>query len=385
MIDFVINLRTGGPHLKSLVNTVINERSIVCPSDQPGYRNFFLGSPSGTVDVRAIAGRLSEALLGPRPMPTLRVWLPTRSSARYDGSKPRTSRTKALELQIAAHDAAMRRIERVNDQLLRVRVSSDEQAVTARLQAAAARRASEQAEQALADALSADRSAAEQQPAPPPVSPPLTLRRVAGKARRSPRWAARQVRARYSTSQPEPVVPVPVPDGDPPTRFDRHWYVAENPDVGDAGIDPWVHYRHHGRFEGRSPHALFDRAWYEADLPRCCGRRRRPVRGLGQPTGAASRNPNEFFDVGWYLSRHPEVGEAGLDPVEHYRLHGWREGRRPGPLFDPTWYLATYPDVAAADIDPLTHYLNFGRAEGRHANHLEHVSCDPAATGRRTG
>ncbi len=60
VIDFVINLRTGGPHLKSLVNTVINERSIVCPSDQPGYRNFFLGSPSGTVDVRAIAGRLSE-------------------------------------------------------------------------------------------------------------------------------------------------------------------------------------------------------------------------------------------------------------------------------------------------------------------------------------
>jgi len=168
-----------------------------------------------------------------------------------------------------------------------------------------------------------------------------------------------------------------VPEELPPTRFDEHWYLANNPDVGDAGMDPWDHYRHHGRFEGRSPHVLFDRAWYVAEYPDSVAGGADPFADWASRSTDEGRNPNEFFDVGWYLRKHPEVGEAGLDPVEHYRLHGWREGRRPGPLFDPTWYLGIYADVEATGLEPLTHYLNFGRHEGRHANHLEHV----AATG----
>ena len=200
-------------------------------------------------------------------------------------------------------------------------------------------------------------------------------------APRSLKWTIGKARgAKRRLGRPHPAPPVEQSAGpghdllNAPERFDRHWYLLNNPDVAAVGVDPWTHYVQHGRFEGRTPHALFDRAWYAERYADVLTSDTDPF--LDWATGSGrQRDPNEFFDTEWYLSRHPEVGAAGLDPVEHYRIHGWREGRRPSPLFDPTWYRGMYKDVAATDIDPLTHYLRFGRGEGRHANHLEHTKA----------
>ena len=35
--------------------------------------------------------------------------------------------------------------------------------------------------------------------------------------------------------------------------FDKDWYLAKNPDVANAKVDPVSHYLHHGGFEGRDP------------------------------------------------------------------------------------------------------------------------------------
>jgi glycosyltransferase involved in cell wall biosynthesis len=40
--------------------------------------------------------------------------------------------------------------------------------------------------------------------------------------------------------------------------FDREWYLATNPDVAEAGLDPLVHYINHGAEEGRKPSPSFD-------------------------------------------------------------------------------------------------------------------------------
>ena len=32
--------------------------------------------------------------------------------------------------------------------------------------------------------------------------------------------------------------------------FDKDWYLAKNPDVAQAGVDPWLHYVRYGGFEG---------------------------------------------------------------------------------------------------------------------------------------
>jgi hypothetical protein len=35
--------------------------------------------------------------------------------------------------------------------------------------------------------------------------------------------------------------------------FDPEWYLARNPDVARAGIDPLEHFLKHGQWEGRAP------------------------------------------------------------------------------------------------------------------------------------
>src|SRR5262249_11712400 len=70
---------------------------------------------------------------------------------------------------------------------------------------------------------------------------------------------------------------------------DTDWYLAQNPDVAAAGINPLAHYLQKGGGEGRYPSPSF--------------------------------NPD------WYLGHYPDVAAAGINPAVHYRLYGMREGR----------------------------------------------------------
>jgi Methyltransferase domain len=74
--------------------------------------------------------------------------------------------------------------------------------------------------------------------------------------------------------------------------FDASYYLAANPDVRDARIDPATHYLIHG--------------WKEY------------------------RNPSAAFDTAGYLSNNPDVAEAGLNPLIHYLKYGQKEGRSLG-------------------------------------------------------
>jgi hypothetical protein len=86
--------------------------------------------------------------------------------------------------------------------------------------------------------------------------------------------------------------------------FDAAWYLAQNPDVAQLGVDPARHYMLHGWLEGRNPSPLFD------------GRE--------------------------YLSRHPELYGQGVNPLLHHLQVVLPEERLP-PLSRP-WEAA---DAAA--------------------------------------
>jgi len=111
------------------------------------------------------------------------------------------------------------------------------------------------------------------------------------------------------------------------------WYRTRHPDVASAGIDPALHFRTHGRAEGRLPCP-------EADL----------VRGLG------------LLDPATIIRTMPDVVAAGIDRAEHFCGTGWRERRRPNPYFDTGWYLDTH-DVPDG-MNPLVHYVLFGERQG---------------------
>ena len=115
----------------------------------------------------------------------------------------------------------------------------------------------------------------------------------------------------------------------PDPLFDAGYYLANNPDVAAAGVDPYQHYLASGWKEGRNPSALFNTAYYE--------------------------------------QHNPDVAAAGVNPLVQFEQTGWREGRSPSAGFDTTDYLAANPDVRAAGVDPLLHYVQSGRAEGRAA------------------
>ena len=72
--------------------------------------------------------------------------------------------------------------------------------------------------------------------------------------------------------------------------FEKHYYLAANPDVRAARIDPVVHYLKYGTKEGRSP--------------------------------------NPFFRETAYLERYPDVVASGYSAIEHYERFGRAEGRR---------------------------------------------------------
>jgi glycosyltransferase involved in cell wall biosynthesis len=71
--------------------------------------------------------------------------------------------------------------------------------------------------------------------------------------------------------------------------FSTTYYLAQNPDVKNAGVNPFKHYLIHGGKEGRQP--------------------------------------SEHFDGNWYLEANPDVKNAGVNPLLHYLKFGQLEGR----------------------------------------------------------
>ncbi|CAO4177969.1 hypothetical protein [Methylorubrum extorquens] len=78
--------------------------------------------------------------------------------------------------------------------------------------------------------------------------------------------------------------------------LDRDYYLAANPDVAAADVDPLVHYLEFGGREGRAPSALFD-----------------GVR---------------------YLDANPDLREVGINPLLHFILYGVIERRPCGVPLD---------------------------------------------------
>jgi len=72
--------------------------------------------------------------------------------------------------------------------------------------------------------------------------------------------------------------------------FNRDWYLANNPDVANAKVNPFIHYLRYGGFEGR--------------------------------------DPGPEFSSAWYLSKYDDVKQEGINPLIHYLKYGKKEGRK---------------------------------------------------------
>ena len=196
--------------------------------------------------------------------------------------------------------------------------------------------------------------------------------------------------------------------------FDAAFYLAHNPDVAQAGMDPLQHFLQTGWKEGRDPNAFFSLKYYLNQNPDVAASGANPLVQFAQSGWQQGRDPSILFSVSKYLAANPDVARSGTDPLQHYLQTGaaqgraiyaavphdtvttdplvdaayyyaqnpgiaatgqdagvayhanvWGSGANPDAYFNTQFYLANNPDVAAAHFDPLAHFEQYGWKEGR--------------------
>jgi len=160
--------------------------------------------------------------------------------------------------------------------------------------------------------------------------------------------------------------------------FDKTWYLQNNPDVRQTGVDPLLHYYRWGGFEGRDPNPNFDSKWYLENYPDVKATEINPwlhylrfgleegrFPSLNIKEQYKTLQDSDLFDENWYLDHYPQVKKMRVDPLRYYLEFGGFKRQNPGPKFSSGQYLDNYPDVNAARVNPLFHYVAYGKNEGR--------------------
>ncbi|MDE0349048.1 MAG: hypothetical protein OXM56_05015 [Gammaproteobacteria bacterium] len=166
-------------------------------------------------------------------------------------------------------------------------------------------------------------------------------------------------------------------DGSLPILFHPEWYLATNPDIRTAGIDPLTHYVEHGAVEGRWPvdleadaidptiealHRLdvgsedaeafdpaFARVLYpdlaalsDGELALVCGEGTERVGSKGRFVADLCENPREIpldFQAAEYIRLYPDLrwlaDQSPLEALRHYMCHGRFEPRLHTVRADP--------------------------------------------------
>lgn len=176
---------------------------------------------------------------------------------------------------------------------------------------------------------------------------------------------------------------------------DADFYLASNPDVAAASIDPQQHFLDFGWREGRNPQPDFSlSAWRAAEMePVLAGlnplihylvreqaRQTAPdeigllaallaARRAAVPLSAApvaAIIASDLFDADAYARASGIAGDR-TRLAAHYLAEGAARGLDPGPLFSAAFYRAVHqglPGACPPDMPPLLHYLQLGRAQG---------------------
>lgn len=182
-------------------------------------------------------------------------------------------------------------------------------------------------------------------------------------------------------------------------HFEQAFYLAQNPDVAKAEIDPVEHYCGTGWHEGRDPHPEFSTRYYLDAYPDVRSAGINPywhflVAGKsegrhGKPDAtstetASSKAPvvlekpdgledyffdqirlSDLFDPSWYLAQYSAKHGVTGNPLAHYLTNSLELSTNPSPEFDTAYYFNSNPDVAGSNLHPFLHYVCQGRKEGR--------------------
>jgi len=151
---------------------------------------------------------------------------------------------------------------------------------------------------------------------------------------------------------------------DPCAWFSTNDYIQTHLDIKNEGINPFIHFLRHGRYENR--HYISSKLVDINDIDSA------KQIDIQKVTDAIEKD----FDSKFYLRNYGDIRDGGIDPLMHYVLYGWQEGRNPCDWFSSTFYLNRYDDVRVNNINPFYHYLTVGAQEKRQIKGVRDVSID---------
>lgn len=133
-------------------------------------------------------------------------------------------------------------------------------------------------------------------------------------------------------------------------HFDCAQYLEANPDVAQAGVEPFLHFIHSGIHKGRllGPERCSD----DSLVGYAC-----VLSAYGKRQETATAHPLVGQLTDWLRSKLQGMNASAL---EQLKAEATREG-----AFDVDWYLAANPDVATAGVDPFRHWISSGLGERR--------------------
>ncbi|BBK30816.1 hypothetical protein EDC65_1748 [Stella humosa] len=168
--------------------------------------------------------------------------------------------------------------------------------------------------------------------------------------------------------------------------FHLPWYRSQHPELG-AG-DPLAHYLR-GHPARRSPHPLFDPAWYLEAYPDVARSGMDPALHYWHHGARDGRDPGPSFATADYLAAHPGIDLAAIHPLEHHRRQRAMDRFRPlgritvlrHPLRVPSG--ATFPTRLRLDNDGLAGWTLEGDGPARLGHRwLRLADRGPVADGR---
>lgn len=142
---------------------------------------------------------------------------------------------------------------------------------------------------------------------------------------------------------------------DPSPFFSVRHYHEHNPDVADAGLNPFQHFLVDGSQEGRTVSLS---TWGKTD---------------GIPMSLEDLQLcKSWIDIGVIRDARPDLDVFGDDViVSWFMARGWCEGVEPCPAFSFAYYTEKYQDVLESGIFPLLHYIKFGVFDERFAQQAD--------------
>ena len=139
------------------------------------------------------------------------------------------------------------------------------------------------------------------------------------------------------------------------------WYLARNPDVVVAGVDPVEHWYFTARKEGRDPNFLFSTKDYLRDNDDIATSSLNPLAHYILFGESEEKPPSLYFDLKWYRERYREALDKRWPTALSYYLANLRDPRiSPNRHFDTKYYIEQYPDVTNSKLSPYEHFISTG-------------------------